>query len=147
MTEQLREKIVRLKHDKFGCGSYKCPHWQKDCYNYDWVIYGGLCPEMLDQLLVLIKEAGLLFPITDISLLSKEELTRFEQSAKTYLETIRQEARVGYVKLVDVVKWSGELCPHSWGKYPNLGSKKGCQRCWEELEQSGGKERLRRRLK
>jgi hypothetical protein len=33
----------------------------------------------------------------------------------------------------EVVKWSETLCPHSWGKYPNLGSKKGCQRCWEDL--------------
>lgn len=47
--------------------------------------------------------------------------------------------RHGYVQLADIVKWSIEPCPHSLGKYPYLGSKKACQRCWEELQQAGGK--------
>jgi len=34
-----------------------------------------------------------------------------------------------------IMEWSLELCPHSWGKYPNSGSKKGCQRCWEALKE------------
>ena len=33
-----------------------------------------------------------------------------------------------------IIKWADELCPHSWGKYPNLGGKNGCQRCWEALK-------------
>ena len=53
---ELRKDIARLRHDNLGCGTHRCPHWQKDCYNYDWVIYNGLCPEMLDQILTLFEQ-------------------------------------------------------------------------------------------
>lgn len=43
---------------------------------------------------------------------------------------IIEAMKVGVLK---VEEWSHTLCPHSWGKYSNLGSKAGCQRCWEEL--------------
>ena len=52
--DQLRVEISRLHHDKFGCGTHKCPHWQKDCFNYDWIVQHGLCAEMLDQILDLL---------------------------------------------------------------------------------------------
>jgi hypothetical protein len=52
----MREEIARLRHDSFGCGTHKCPHWQNDCFNDDWVIHYGLCAEMLDQVLFLIRE-------------------------------------------------------------------------------------------
>jgi len=51
--KEVRGKLARLRHDNFGCGSHKCPHWQRDCFNYDWVVSNGLCKEMLDQICVL----------------------------------------------------------------------------------------------
>ena len=52
----LGEKIRQLNHDRFGCGTDKCPHWQKDCYNYDWSVVHGMCKEMVDQLQALFDE-------------------------------------------------------------------------------------------
>ena len=53
--KELRKQMTALRHEEFGCGTHKCPHWQKDCLNYDWVVDEGLCPEMIDQILALIR--------------------------------------------------------------------------------------------
>ena len=63
--------------------------------------------------------------------LSNEHKENWRQWVRNKILPLIEKA--GYVKLTDIIAWSEEPCPHSWGKYPNLGSKKGCQRCWEEL--------------
>ena len=74
--EGIREAIRYLQHDDFGCGSDKCPHWQKDCFNDDWVIDNGLCSEMIDQLLSKLTEHGVVMlkrPIRHIDASRKEK--------------------------------------------------------------------------
>ena len=48
--QEIREAIEQLEHDELGCGTDKCPHWQVDCFNHDWVVYNGLCPRMIDAI-------------------------------------------------------------------------------------------------
>jgi hypothetical protein len=58
------------------------------------------------------------------------------QEVKDIAEAVKAERK-------RIVEWSDSPCPHSWGKYPNLGSRKGCQRCWKELVTQIGDEEVK----